>query len=83
RFLARLDHVAVDATSDDGWPDLVRALGDGDDPQRVRVHYLATSPDLFGPICEALGRYGLADARTRVVLEKPIGHDLASARQTN
>ncbi len=83
RFLRRLTHVAVDAASDEGWPDLVRALSEGDDPARVRVHYMATSPNLFGPICEALGRHGLADARTRVVLEKPIGHDLESARATN
>ncbi|MGS0759503.1 glucose-6-phosphate dehydrogenase, partial [Roseateles sp. GG27B] len=38
---------------------------------------------LFTQICEQLGAAGLNDARTRVVLEKPLGHDLASAQQIN
>ena len=47
------------------------------------VLFLATSPYLFPVICEQLGAAGLNDARTRVVLEKPLGHDLASAQQIN
>ncbi len=50
------------------------------DPDRVRVFYLATSPDLYGPICRNIGAHGLVTEQSRVVLEKPIGHDLASAR---
>ena len=53
------------------------------DPDRVRVFYLATSPDLYGPICRNLGAHGLVTEQSRVVLEKPIGHDLASAREIN
>ena len=45
----------------------------------VRVFYLATSPDLYGPVCRALGANGMVTEQSRVVLEKPIGHDLASA----
>jgi glucose-6-phosphate 1-dehydrogenase len=47
------------------------------------VMYLATSPHLFPVICEQLGAAGLNDARTRVVLEKPLGHDLRSAQDIN
>ncbi len=47
------------------------------------VLFLATSPHLFVPICEQLGAAGLNGANVRVVLEKPLGHDLASARQIN
>jgi glucose-6-phosphate 1-dehydrogenase len=47
------------------------------------VMYLATSPHLFPVICEQLGAAGLNDARTRVVLEKPLGHDLKSAQDIN
>ena len=47
------------------------------------VMFLATSPHLFPVVCEQLGAAGLNDARTRVVLEKPLGHDLASAQQIN
>ena len=47
------------------------------------VLYLATSPYLFPVICEQLGAAGLNGPKLRVVLEKPLGHDLASARQIN
>ncbi len=47
------------------------------------VLYLATSPALFGTACEQLGAAGLATPRTRIVLEKPLGHDLASNRAIN
>ena len=47
------------------------------------VLYLATSPHLFPQICEQLGVAGLNEARIRVVLEKPLGHDLASAQEIN
>ena len=47
------------------------------------VLFLATSPYLFPVVCEQLGAAGLNDDRTRVVLEKPLGHDLASAQQIN
>ena len=47
------------------------------------VLYLATSPHLFPQICAQLGAVGLNGADVRVVLEKPLGHDLASAQQIN
>ncbi|GAB2466562.1 glucose-6-phosphate dehydrogenase [Comamonas humi] len=47
------------------------------------VMYLATAPSLFTRACEELGAAGLATANTRVVLEKPLGHDLASNRSIN
>ncbi|MFO1326467.1 MAG: glucose-6-phosphate dehydrogenase [Rubrivivax sp.] len=45
--------------------------------------YLATSPALFPVICEQLGNAGLNGPNVRVVLEKPLGQDLASARRIN
>ncbi|MEK8087083.1 glucose-6-phosphate dehydrogenase [Aquabacterium sp. A3] len=50
---------------------------------RTVVMYLATSPHLFPVICEQLGAAGLNHERVRVVLEKPLGHDLASAQAIN
>ena len=47
------------------------------------VMYLATSPHLFPVICEQLGAAGLNSPQVRVVLEKPLGHDLASAQEIN
>jgi glucose-6-phosphate 1-dehydrogenase len=47
------------------------------------VLFLATSPHLFTQICAQLGSAGLNGPKIRVVLEKPLGHDLASAREIN
>ena len=49
----------------------------------VVVMFLATSPDLFPIVCAQLGAAGLNGPNVRVVLEKPLGHDLASAQQIN
>jgi glucose-6-phosphate 1-dehydrogenase len=47
------------------------------------ILFLATSPHLFPQICAQLGAVGLNGPRVRVVLEKPLGHDLASAQEIN
>ncbi len=76
RFLAQLHYVSIDATAPDAdWSRFDELL----DESRVRVFYLATSPDLYGPVCRALGANGMVTEHSRVVLEKPIGHDAASA----
>ena len=49
----------------------------------VKVFFLATSPHLFMQICAQLGAAGLNGDEVRVVLEKPLGHDLASAQEIN
>jgi len=49
----------------------------------IRVFYLAVAPDLYGPISVGLGAAGLATPDARVVLEKPLGYDLASAEAIN
>jgi len=81
RFLGRLDYLPLDAGHEDGWRGLADLLADA--PERVRVFYLATSPDLFGPICRRLGALGSMTPNARLVLEKPIGRDLESARAIN
>ncbi len=53
------------------------------------IFYLATQPDFFGPIAERLREAGLARSNaqgspwSRLIIEKPFGHDLASARELN
>jgi glucose-6-phosphate 1-dehydrogenase len=81
RFLARIVHVTLDATGEAGWSALSGLLVDN--PERVRAFYLAVGPDLFGPICERIGRHGLVTQKSRVVVEKPLGKDGASARAVN
>ncbi len=80
-FLATLFYVRLDGVSGEGWDGLVARLAPHE--ERVRVFYMATSPDLFGAICGNIQSHGLVSAQSRVVLEKPIGHDLASARKIN
>jgi glucose-6-phosphate 1-dehydrogenase len=76
QFCGQLHYVRLDAKDPtSNWAGLADLL----DPDRVRVFYLATSPDLYGPVCANLGTAGLVTAESRVVLEKPIGHDLESA----
>jgi glucose-6-phosphate 1-dehydrogenase len=81
RFLGRLDYLGLDLRGGDGWPGLAARLAEA--PDRVRVFYLATSPDLFGPVCARLAGAGAVTPEARVVLEKPIGRDLGSARAIN
>jgi glucose-6-phosphate 1-dehydrogenase len=69
--------------------------GDYEDPQtfdRLRaeldsarrpLHYLAVPPSVFGTVIKQLDRIGAAGAQARVVVEKPFGHDLESARALN
>jgi len=79
-FLSRLHYAAVDAKSQDGWDDLKALLGD---VGRVRAYYLAVSPAIFGDIADRLNENGLIRENSRLVIEKPIGRDLQSARNLN
>jgi glucose-6-phosphate 1-dehydrogenase len=69
---------AKDAASLTALTDRIKAAG-GDEI----VYYLATSPSLYGAICEGLKAAGLTGPGTRIVLEKPIGRDLATSRAIN
>jgi len=78
RFAARLDYCPADVTKPEGLESLAAKLGGAS-----TVYYLALSPSLYGAACAALDQSGLACGDCRIVLEKPIGHDLASARAIN
>ncbi|WP_289035941.1 glucose-6-phosphate dehydrogenase [uncultured Roseibium sp.] len=80
-FLARLHYVTIDIGSGEGWDDLRTILGER--PDVIRAFYLAVGPDLFGTICKSIGDAGLVTDKTRVVIEKPIGKDGASAKTLN
>ncbi|MET0582911.1 MAG: glucose-6-phosphate dehydrogenase [Pseudoxanthomonas sp.] len=80
-FLQMLGYHALDATRDEGWHDFAEELlAQGD---RIRVFYLSTSPGLFVDICTRLKAHGLNTGKARVVIEKPIGKDSASAAVIN
>ncbi|QFT92388.1 Glucose-6-phosphate 1-dehydrogenase [Roseovarius sp. THAF9] len=78
-FLKTLHYVCVDATGDTGWRELGQILR----PNAVRAFYLSVSPTLFGSIASNLSAHGLATPESRIVVEKPFGRDLASAKALN
>ena len=79
QFLDRLFYVAVDAQGDGGWDTLADMLR----PDVVRAFYLSVTPALFGDIASRLSARGIATKDSRIVVEKPFGHDLASAQALN
>jgi len=80
-FSQRLHYHAQDVTSDKGWDQLSQYLDS--DHSRIRVFYLAMSPSLFGVTAQHLSSSGLSDVRSRIVLEKPVGTNLATATEIN
>src|SRR6476469_4636551 len=84
RFAGRLRHLMLDAQRPDDWHRFHALLKERPRAEEtVRVFYLAVAPSLFGDISRRLDEIGVVDERARVVLEKPIGHDLASAQAVN
>ncbi len=81
RFLGLVHYARGDVTKPGGLAALTALLSA--QPDRVRVFYMATSPELYGLTCLTLQEAHLVTAQSRVVLEKPIGRDLQSAREIN
>jgi len=78
RFLARLDYLSMEFGRQEDYAALADKAGQA---ERI-VAFFATPASVYGAICAGLAEAGLAE-RTRVVLEKPIGHDLGSSREVN
>lgn len=78
-FLERIEYVSIDATGEGGWAKLQGLMRTG----VVRAFYFSVAPALFGAIAERLHTHGIADEASRIVVEKPFGRDLASARVLN
>ncbi|MGH9806043.1 MAG: glucose-6-phosphate dehydrogenase [Terriglobia bacterium] len=79
-LLQRLSFISADATDPQALAPLRARL---DEHRRVRAFYLATAPDMFVPVTQALSDAQLLHGEYRVILEKPLGSDLASARKIN
>ncbi|MEF2073387.1 glucose-6-phosphate dehydrogenase [Consotaella aegiceratis] len=82
RFLGRLHYRSLDARADEGWAEM-KAFLDEAEPERIRAFYLAVAPGLFGDIARRVSSEGLATSTSRIVVEKPVGRDLASAKELN
>jgi glucose-6-phosphate 1-dehydrogenase len=79
RLAARMTYVAADAATPEGVAPICQAL----DGARRPIFYLAISPSLYIRVAQALKAACLTGADSRIVLEKPIGRDLASSREIN
>ena len=81
RFAALLEFVRMDLSKPADYAGLASCLSER--KADTVVMYVATAPSLFTTVCEQLAAAGLNTPQTRVVLEKPLGHDLASNRAIN
>ncbi|MCL4135134.1 UNVERIFIED_CONTAM: hypothetical protein GTU68_052763 [Idotea baltica] len=78
-FLGQLDYLQLDIFTDDGWKALRKMLrGDV-----IRAFYFSVAPSLFGEIARRLVQFKLADQDARIVVEKPFGRDLETAKALN
>jgi len=80
RLLARLSYVLIHIDRPEDYQKLLEVTDQG---QRVLVNYFSVAPHLFEDICRGLDHAGIITPETRVVLEKPIGRDLASSQEIN
>ena len=78
RLLALLRYVSGDYKDQDTFTAIKAELGSARRP----AHYLAIPPSLFETVIDGLGAAKLAE-KARVIVEKPFGRDLASARELN
>ncbi len=80
RLLSRLHYVLINLDVPDEYGRLREVL---DQETRVFISYFSVAPFLFDDICTGLDHAGVITPTARVVLEKPIGRDLASSREIN
>ncbi len=79
QFLGQIGYVSIDATGKGGWAKLKSEMRDG----VIGAFYFSVAPSLFGDLAERLHAHGIANDQSRIVVEKPFGRDLASAKALN
>ncbi|HHH2196421.1 TPA: glucose-6-phosphate dehydrogenase [Yersinia enterocolitica] len=80
KLSSRLDFCNLDVNDSKHFAKLGTML---DQKNRITINYFAMPPNTFGAICKGLGEAGLNKEPARVVMEKPLGKDLASSRVIN
>ncbi|AGT07948.1 glucose-6-phosphate dehydrogenase [Paracoccus aminophilus] len=78
-FLKLLSYVTIDARGTAGWDRLKSEMR----PGVTAAFYFSVAPALFGDIAERLASNGITHDDSRIVVEKPFGRDLASAKALN
>ena len=80
-FSAKLHYISLDVNSLKDYHNLAETIQQH--PESRAVFYLATSSTLYTSICRNLHSIGVVNEQSRVVLEKPLGHDLTSCTEIN
>ena len=78
-FLKLVHYYQLDVSENHGWKNLSNHNPDG----RSTVFYLSVRPGIYSNIINKLKQHGLVQKQTRIVVEKPFGHDLQSAQKLN
>lgn len=82
KFAEHLTYFELDAADPEAdWSALSSAMAEGEDKQRV--FYLALPPSIYGQVSRNISAAGLKGEGSRIVLEKPIGKNLETARRVN
>lgn len=88
-FIGKVSYHAMDFDDEAGYASLKKLLEDFDKKYGTngnRLFYLAVAPEYFADIIHRLGEHGMSHpehGNVRVIIEKPFGHDLESARELN
>ncbi|MDQ5921811.1 MAG: glucose-6-phosphate 1-dehydrogenase [Pseudomonadota bacterium] len=78
-FCKMVHYLTVDANHEDDYIKLSNTLR----KEITNIYYLSTDPRLFKPICQNIAKVNLNHNNSRIVLEKPLGHDLQTANDIN
>ncbi len=79
QFLKLIHYIQLDANNEDDYQNLSSFLN----TNIINIYYLSTAPSLFQVICEKLAKFNLNHEQSRIVLEKPLGHNLESSEHIN
>lgn len=79
RFCKRFHYVSMDFSDLSSYAELKDCL----QADHTSIFYLATPPSMYATICSGLDQQGLAKQPARIILEKPIGHNLESSQEIN
>lgn len=78
-FLDHIAYVQIDAKGEQGWPEMASLVR----KDVISAFYFSVAPSLFGDIAERLHLHAIAGPDSRIVVEKPFGRDLATAKALN
>ncbi len=78
-FCKGLEYVTIDAMGEGGWKEMAALIRQ----DVIGAFYFSVAPSLFGALAERLHLHGISNDTSRIVVEKPFGRDLETARELN